>query len=129
TTGVIVRANKRAQVNILIGKVSGYPDTRTLNETVFPVMFLNESVVIDDASAARVHKLLMIVNVVSNFPLIIVGLGGIMLIVFIILLIRAHQQKTSTEDSSLYTPVNVTEKDDGQNGNYIGLTAKTDQQA
>ncbi|MEQ2257653.1 hypothetical protein ILYODFUR_036957 [Ilyodon furcidens] len=85
----------------------------------------------------------MIVNVVSNFPLIIVGLGGIMLIVFIILLIRAHQQKkevkrnvftkaayaTSTEDSSLYTPVNVTEKDDGQNGNYIGLTAKTDQQA
>ncbi|XP_047227652.1 lysosome membrane protein 2-like isoform X2 [Girardinichthys multiradiatus] len=129
TTGVIVRANKRAQVNILIGKVGGYPDTRTLNETVFPVMFLNESVVIDDASAARVHKLLMIVNVVSNFPLIIVGLGGIMLIVFIILLIRAHQQKTSTEDSSLYTPVNVTEKDDGQNGNYIGLMAKTDQQA
>ncbi|KAM4720234.1 lysosome membrane protein 2-like isoform 2-T2 [Anableps anableps] len=127
TTGVIVRANKRAQVNILMKKIVGYPNTRNFNETIFPVMFLNESVVIDDASAARVHKLLMIVNVVSNFPLIIMGLGGIMLIVFIILLIRAHQQKTSTEDDTSYSPVNTKEKDDGQNGNYIGMTAKTEQ--
>lgn len=52
-----------------------------------------QSVVIDDASAARVHKLLTIVNVVSNFPLMIVGLGVIMLIVFIILLVRDRRQK------------------------------------
>uniref|UniRef100_A0A3Q2U002 Lysosome membrane protein 2 n=1 Tax=Fundulus heteroclitus TaxID=8078 RepID=A0A3Q2U002_FUNHE len=141
TTGVIVRANKRAQVNVLIKKISGYPDTKALNETIFPVMFLNESVEIDDASAAKVNKLLMIVNVGSNFPLIIMGLGGIMLLVFIILLVRAHQQKkeakrivftkavyaTSTEDDTSYTPVSSKEKDDGQNGNYIGLTAKLEQ--
>ncbi|XP_047425758.1 lysosome membrane protein 2-like isoform X1 [Mugil cephalus] len=142
TTGVIVRASKRAQVNVLIGKLSGFPNTRVLNDTIFPVMFINESVVIDDASAAKVHKLLLIVTLVSNFPLVIVGLGGILLVVFIILLVRARKQKnevkrivfskalyaTAEEDTS-YSPVNDKEKDDPQNGTYIGLTPKGDPQA
>lgn len=129
TTGVIVRANKRAQINILIGRINGFAKTRGLNETVFPVMFLNESVVIDDASAARVHKLLLIVTLVSNFPLIIVGLGGILLLVLIILLVRARKQKTTAEDDTSYSPVNDKEKEDPQNGTYIGLTPKSDPQA
>lgn len=129
TTGVIVRANKRAQVNILMNRVPGFIKTRTMNETIFPVMFLNESVVIDDASAARVNKLLLIVNIVSNFPLIIVALGAIMLAVFILLLVRARKQKTSSEDETSYTPVSAKEKEDPQNGTYIGLTQKVDAQA
>ncbi|XP_040915430.1 lysosome membrane protein 2-like isoform X2 [Toxotes jaculatrix] len=128
TTGVIVRANKRAQVNILLNRISGFPKTRGLNETIFPVMFLNESVVIDDASAARVQKLLLIATVVPNFPLIFVGLGGIMLIVLIILLVRARDQRTSAEEDTSYSPVNDKEKDDPQNGTYIGLTPKGDPQ-
>lgn len=129
TTGVIVRANKRAQVNILMNRIAGFPRTRTLNETVFPVMFLNESVTIDDASAAKVHKLLLIVTLVSNFPLIIVGLGAIMLAVFIVLLYRARQEKASTEDDTSYSPVSDKEKDDPQNGTYIGLSPKAEPQA
>ncbi|XP_061589663.1 lysosome membrane protein 2-like isoform X2 [Cololabis saira] len=128
TTGVIVRASKRAQVNILINRVSGFPKTRYINDTIFPVMFLNESVVIDDVSAAKVHKLLMISTMVSNFPLMIVGLGGILLVVLIILLVRARKQKTSHEDDTSYSPVNDNEKDD-QNGTFIGMTPKGDPQA
>ncbi|XP_068562869.1 lysosome membrane protein 2-like isoform X2 [Cebidichthys violaceus] len=129
TTGVIVRANKRAQINVLLNRVSGFPKTRSLNNTVFPVMFINESVVIDDASAARVHKLLLIVTLVSNFPLIIVGLGGIMLLVLVILLLRVRTQKTSTEEDTSYAPVSDKEKEDPQNGTYISLTPKGDPQA
>ncbi|XP_040012988.1 lysosome membrane protein 2-like isoform X2 [Xiphias gladius] len=129
TTGVIVRANKRAQINVLLGRVPGFLKTRNLNVTVFPVMFINESVVIDDVSAAKIQKLLRIVTIVSNFPLIFVGLGVIMLIVFIILLVRAHRQKTSAEEDTSYSPVNDKEKDDPQNGTYIGLTPKADPQA
>ncbi|XP_029300539.1 lysosome membrane protein 2-like isoform X2 [Cottoperca gobio] len=128
TTGVIVRANKRAQINILINRLTGFPKTRLLNDTIFPVMFLNESVVIDDASAARVHKLLLIVTLVSNFPLIIVGLGAIMLAVFIILLLWARKRKTSTEEDTSYSPVSDKEKEDSQNGTYIGLTEKNEPQ-
>ncbi|KAM7392689.1 hypothetical protein PAMA_007691 [Pampus argenteus] len=129
TTGVIVRANKRAQVNVLINRITGFPITRGLNETIFPVMFINESVVIDDASVARVQKLLLIVTLVSHFPLIFVGLGAIMLVVLIILLLRARKQKTTAEDDTSYSPVSDKEKDDPQNGTYIGLTPTTDQQA
>ncbi|KAM9735633.1 lysosome membrane protein 2-like isoform 1-T1 [Menidia menidia] len=143
TTGVIVRANKRAQVNILINRITGFPKTRGLNDTVFPVMFLNESVTIDDASAARVQKLLLISKMVTNFPLIFVGLGGILVLVLIFLLVRAHQQKnevkrfvfskavyaTSAEEDGSYAPVSDKEKDDPQNGTYIGLTPKNDPQA
>ncbi|XP_026153144.1 lysosome membrane protein 2-like isoform X2 [Mastacembelus armatus] len=129
TTGVIVRANKRAQINVLINRIAGFPKTRILNDTIFPVMFINESVVIDDASAARVQKLLLIVTLVSNFPLIILGLGIIMLISFIILFLRARRQKTSAEDDTSYSPVSDKEKDDSQNGTYIGLTAKADPNA
>lgn len=56
-------------------------------------VFNSQTVVIDDVSAARVHKLLLIVTLVSNFPLLIVGLGAIMLAIFIILLYRARKQK------------------------------------
>ncbi|KAM9306992.1 lysosome membrane protein 2-like isoform 2-T2 [Pholidichthys leucotaenia] len=140
TTGVIVRASKRAQVNVLINRITGFPSTRGVNETVFPVMFLNESVVIDDVSAARVQKLLLIVKLVPNFPIVIVGLGGILLVVFIILLVRARKEKnevkrivftkplyaSSSEDDTAYSPVSTKEKDDPQNGNYIGLSSKED---
>ncbi|CAK6955882.1 lysosome membrane protein 2-like isoform X2 [Scomber scombrus] len=128
TTGVIVRASKRAQINILFSRISGFPKTRQLKEMIFPVMFLNESVVIDDASAARVQKLLLIVTLVSNFPLIIVGLGAILLLVLIILLVRARNQQTTTADDTSYSAVSDKEKEDPQNGTYIGLTAKSDPQ-
>uniref|UniRef100_A0A7N6BG47 Scavenger receptor class B, member 2a n=1 Tax=Anabas testudineus TaxID=64144 RepID=A0A7N6BG47_ANATE len=125
TTGVIVRANKRAQVNPRIIPVY---IQNFLSVTYVVCFHTYKSVVIDDASAARVHKLLLIVNVASNFPLIIVGLGGILLLVFIILLIRARNQKTSADEDTSYSPVSDKEKDD-QNGTYIGLTAKSDPQA
>ncbi|KAM4635090.1 lysosome membrane protein 2 isoform 2-T3 [Polymixia lowei] len=129
TTGIPVRANKRAQINILINRISGFPKTKALNDTIFPVMFLNESVVIDDASVKRLQKLLMIETVVSNFPLLIVGLGAIMLAVLVILLVRAHKQKTTAEEDTSYTPVSDKEKEEHENGTFIGLTPKADLQS
>lgn len=38
------------------------------------------------------------------------------------------EQKSNEEDAS-YSPVNDKEKEDPQNGTYIGLTAKSDPQA
>lgn len=122
TTGVPVRASKRAQVNILMNRISGFPKTRTLNDTIFPVMFINETVVIDDTSVVRLQKLLLMVTLVSNFPLILVGLGGIMLLVFILLLVRAHKQKKTTNDETSYSPVNKEMDSMDQNGTFVGLT-------
>ncbi|KAL0192788.1 hypothetical protein M9458_011084, partial [Cirrhinus mrigala] len=48
---------------------------------------------IDDESAAQMRTLLLIVTVVSNFPVIIVGLGAILLVVLIFLVCRNRQRK------------------------------------
>lgn len=37
--------------------------------------------------------------------------------------------QSSTEEDTSYSPVNDKEKEDPQNGTYIGLTAKADPQA
>ncbi|XP_023684494.2 lysosome membrane protein 2-like [Paramormyrops kingsleyae] len=130
TTGIPVRASKRAQINILLERISGFPATKYLNRTIFPVMFINESVVIDDASSMKMKKLLLIEKLVSNFPLLIIGLGVIMLLVFIILVFRFHQQKKNTKHNAAYTPVNYKTEDPAEsdltlplkNGSHIGMS-------
>uniref|UniRef100_A0A8C7XUS7 Scavenger receptor class B, member 2a n=1 Tax=Oryzias sinensis TaxID=183150 RepID=A0A8C7XUS7_9TELE len=42
TTGVPIRACKRAQLNIIVKRIPGFPKTRHINETIFPIMFVNE---------------------------------------------------------------------------------------
>ncbi|XP_048021923.1 lysosome membrane protein 2-like [Megalobrama amblycephala] len=94
TMGMPVRAMKRTQINIHLDRVTGFPLTRNLNSTIFPIVFLNESMVIDDASAARIHKLLLIVTLVSHFPLILIILGFILLSITIILAYCFYKNKT-----------------------------------
>lgn len=95
--------------------------TRHINETIFPIMFVNEvratssavcntplqvirshitnhlslwqTATIDDESASQMKTLLLIVTLVSNFPLLIVGLGIILLLVLVILFCRNRQRK------------------------------------
>ncbi|XP_030211225.1 lysosome membrane protein 2 isoform X1 [Gadus morhua] len=148
TTGIPVRASKKAQVNIHIGRVQYFPATKNLNDTIFPVMFINETVEIDDASAERLKRLLLIETVVSNFPLLIVGLGAILLVVFIILLFRSRRQQkevkkiaftkplyaasfspqSTAKDDSPYTAVGQKEKEDPQNGTDMNLSPLTSEQ-
>ncbi|CAL8322393.1 unnamed protein product [Lota lota] len=144
TTGIPVRASKKAQVNIQMGRMSSFPATKKINETIFPVMFINETVEIDDASAERLKKLLLIETLVSNFPLLIVGLGTILLIVFIILLVRSHRQQkevksiaftkplyaasTTSKDDSPYMAVGQKEMEEPQNGNDTHLSPLTSKQ-
>ncbi|XP_039606711.1 lysosome membrane protein 2a [Polypterus senegalus] len=105
-TGFPVRGCKRAQLNIILDKYDAFPQTKLLNQTIFPIMFINESVIIDDKSAQNIRTLLLIATIVTNFPLIIVGLGVLMLCILIILLLRARQQKkATTRDDMVYTQV------------------------
>ena len=54
-----------------------------------------QTATIDDESAAQMRTLLLIVTLVSNFPLIIVGMGAILLLVLIVLVCRSRQKKVS----------------------------------
>ncbi|XP_051963093.1 lysosome membrane protein 2-like [Xyrauchen texanus] len=145
TTGVPIRACKRAQLNVILKRVSGFPKTKFLNGTIFPIMYVNETATIDDDSAAQMRTLLIIVTVVSNFPVIIVGLGVILLVVLIFLVCRNRQRQNevkridfneafhsfaTTKDETAYTQVsnhaeNSPENRTNQplrNGSYIAMS-------
>ncbi|XP_056586962.1 lysosome membrane protein 2 [Triplophysa dalaica] len=124
TMGAPVRAMKRAQINVRLERISGFPLTRNLNNTIFPIAFMNESVLIDDVSAARIQKLLLIVTLVSYFPLLLVALGVLLLLITIVLLVRFRQNESkSVKKNTSYTPVSgKTDDPEEKNGTYIGLT-------
>lgn len=126
TTGIMVRASKRAQFNIILQKLKSFPITHKLNTTIFPLFFLNETVVIDDVSAARVNKLLLITKVASNFAIFIIGLGGLLVIILLLLVIRLRQRRSTAKEDTVYSPVNAKTEDfsdNMKNGNYVGMTS------
>ncbi|XP_065140482.1 lysosome membrane protein 2a [Paramisgurnus dabryanus] len=145
TTGVPIRACKRAQLNVLLKRVTGFPNTKFLNDTIFPIMYVNETATIDDDSASQMRTLLLIVTLVSNFPVIIVGMGVILLVVLFVLICRNRQRKNevkridfteafhsfaTTKDDTAYTQVsNQTEESPEnrsnqplRNGSYIAMS-------
>ncbi|KAG5272035.1 hypothetical protein AALO_G00160930 [Alosa alosa] len=95
-TGIVLRAAKRLQVNVLVEKIQIFQsqtgDVRTL---VFPVMYLNESVVIDDDSAKKLLAVVAEGNVVINIPFIIIGLGVLLGVVFMALMCRQRTPESS----------------------------------
>ncbi|XP_059192442.1 lysosome membrane protein 2a isoform X1 [Centropristis striata] len=145
TTGVPIRACKRAQLNIILKRIQGFPKTKFINETIFPIMFVNETATIDDNSASQMRTLLLIVTLVSNFPLLIVGMGIILLLVLVVLFCRNRQKKnevkridfteafhsfTTVKDDTAY--IQVSDKPDEpsetpatqpmRNGSYIAMS-------
>uniref|UniRef100_A0A9J8CIN4 Uncharacterized protein n=2 Tax=Cyprinus carpio TaxID=7962 RepID=A0A9J8CIN4_CYPCA len=122
TTGVPIRACKRAQLNVILKRVPG-----NLFSAAFLLNF--QTATIDDGSAAQMRTLLLIVTVVSNFPVIIVGLGVILLVVLIFLVCRNRQRKTA-KDETAYTQVSNQAEDSPENrnnqplrnGSYIAMS-------
>uniref|UniRef100_A0A1A8R1D3 Scavenger receptor class B, member 2 n=1 Tax=Nothobranchius rachovii TaxID=451742 RepID=A0A1A8R1D3_9TELE len=145
TMGVPIRACKRAQLNVILKRVPGFPKTRHINETIFPIMFVNETATIDDDSAAQMRTMILLVTLVSNFPLLIVGMGIILLLVLVVLFCRNRQKKnevkridfteafhsfTTAKDDTAYTQVSDKPDDSSEkpasqptkNGSYIAMS-------
>lgn len=94
-TGFVLSAAKRMQVNVHVEKISDFSQTGDIKDLVFPVMYLNESVVIDDDSA---KKLLMVAaegNVVINIPFVIIGLGILFGVIFLAVMCRQKSPEGS----------------------------------
>ncbi|XP_012685484.1 lysosome membrane protein 2c [Clupea harengus] len=104
-TGIVLRAAKRMQVNVMVEKIDGFSQTGNVSTLVFPVMYLNESVVIDDASAKKLRSVVIVSNVVINIPFMVVGLGILLGIVFMVLMCRKNTPESSpAERQALLKP-------------------------
>lgn len=87
-TGIVLQAAKRLQVNVYVEKISTFSPTENVRTLIFPVVYLNESVVIDDASAKKLQKIMVEQDVVENIPFMLIGLGVLLGVVFMFLMCR-----------------------------------------
>ncbi|KAF6132714.1 scavenger receptor class B member 2 [Phyllostomus discolor] len=74
-TGIILRAAKRFQVNVYVRKLDGFIETGDVRTMVFPVMHVNESVLIDKETASRLKSVVNTTLIVTNIPYIVMALG------------------------------------------------------
>ncbi|XP_042365245.1 LOW QUALITY PROTEIN: lysosome membrane protein 2-like [Plectropomus leopardus] len=87
-TGIILQAAKRLQVNVYVEKIATFSQTGNVRTVIFPVLYLNESVVIDDLSATKLKVIMVEQNVVVNIPFILIGLGILLGGIFMLLMCR-----------------------------------------
>ncbi|XP_040822665.1 lysosome membrane protein 2 isoform X2 [Ochotona curzoniae] len=81
-TGIILKAAKRFQINVYVKKLDDFPETGNIRTMVFPVMYINESAVIDKESARRLKSVINTTLIVTNIPYIIMALGVLFGLVF-----------------------------------------------
>lgn len=87
-TGIILQAAKRIQVNVFVQKISAFSQTGSVNTIVFPVVWLNESVVIDDVSVGKLKTVMLEQTVVVNVPFMLIGLGILTGLLYMFLMCR-----------------------------------------
>ncbi|XP_070845166.1 lysosome membrane protein 2c [Chaetodon trifascialis] len=87
-TGIVLQAAKRLQVNVYVEKIPTFSQTGDVRTVVFPVVYLNESVVIDDPSVLKLHAIVVEQSVVVNIPFMLIGLGIILGGIFMFLMCR-----------------------------------------
>nr|XP_020461709.1 lysosome membrane protein 2-like [Monopterus albus] len=97
-TGIILQAAKRLQINAYVEKISTFSQTGSVRTVVFPVVYLNESVVIDDTSATKLHGVVTQQNVMINIPFMLIGLGIILGGVFMFLMCRQKVPESSAAE-------------------------------
>ncbi|XP_020485537.2 lysosome membrane protein 2c [Labrus bergylta] len=97
-TGIVLQAAKRLQINVYVEKLSTFSQTGNVRTVVFPVLYLNESVVIDDTSAKVLKSIVTQENVVDNIPFMLVGVGIILGVVFMFLMCRQKIPESTTDE-------------------------------
>lgn len=95
-TGMLLRGAKRVQVNVYLHQIPGFSQTGKIRTLVFPVMYLNESVLIDEESAKKLQAVVTEANVIINIPFIVISVGILLGVIFIVFMCR-QQTPPSTE--------------------------------
>ncbi|XP_061822459.1 lysosome membrane protein 2c [Nerophis lumbriciformis] len=87
-TGTILQAAKRLQINVYVQQIPTFTQTGNVSTVIFPVLHLNESVVIDDVSVKKVAAAVFQQNLVLNIPFMLIGVAILLGGVFMLLVCR-----------------------------------------
>uniref|UniRef100_A0A3Q4BZT2 Uncharacterized protein n=1 Tax=Mola mola TaxID=94237 RepID=A0A3Q4BZT2_MOLML len=98
-TGSVLQAAKRLQVNVYVKKIPTFRQTGNVRTVILPVVYLNESSLIDDAAAEKLQGIVAKQRVMVNVPFVVIGLGIILGGFFLFLMCR--QKSTDAERQPL----------------------------
>ena len=97
-SGAVFSAMKRLQVNVHVKDEGLFPQLKNIKEVMFPVLWLNESVYLDESSAHMFKsQVLALVGFVHALPFVIMGVGVFLLMLGIALLFRRKVKSSKTE--------------------------------
>lgn len=99
-TGILVKAAKRLQVNVHIQKIAAFSETGNVRTLIFPVMYINENVLIDDGSARKLKAVMLLSKLLTAVPFVILAFGILLGIIFIAMAYTQHRrpQEEGTSD-------------------------------
>uniref|UniRef100_A0A673HHW7 Lysosome membrane protein 2-like n=1 Tax=Sinocyclocheilus rhinocerous TaxID=307959 RepID=A0A673HHW7_9TELE len=81
--------NKEEHETVIdVNPVSLYKPDEKIRMLVFPVMYLNESVLIDEESAKKLYAVVTEANVIVNIPFIVISVGILLGVIFIVFMCR-----------------------------------------
>ncbi|XP_053260372.1 lysosome membrane protein 2 isoform X1 [Podarcis raffonei] len=103
-TGVLVRAARRLQINTYVEKLPDFIQTGNIKTMFLPVFYVNESVVLDKASVAKLKTVLLETAVMTSVPYIIMALGILFGALFVALVckpLRAREEASEDERAPL----------------------------
>nr|AFK11285.1 mLGP85/LIMP II [Callorhinchus milii] len=107
-TGIPVRIAKRLQLNIHVETVPNIVQTGKIRTMFLPVLFLNESALIDDNSATRLKTKIHEMNILLSVPYIILSIGGLLCLICIILFFVAVRCNRSEESIPILSKLKET---------------------
>ena len=95
-TGLVLHAEKRLQVNVFLQPEQFIDDFQHVSEVVLPVVWINESTIIDQKSADDLNnQVLRYFTIVRWVSIVLIPVGVIMFIITIILFKKKHSSGES----------------------------------
>ena len=102
-TGLVLRAQKRLQINIYIQPDNFIDDMKNVAEVVLPAMWINESTVIDQKSADDLNgQVLKFFTLVRLLSIILISIGAVAFLLTTI--IYARRRSRNPENARLLFP-------------------------
>lgn len=87
-TGISIKSSKRLQINLKVESVKWILETTGINNMFFPVLFINETATLDNASAKKLKsEVLSKFTIVHGIELGLVILGGVLIVIASVMLV------------------------------------------